>query len=169
MKPRTASLSIIFFLKHVHTPLLTPIHLLLWPRRQALSSPHHPHEIIQLELSGIYNASTVRALKAQIKGYRPDLIFLSETKTTINRMKLLETPSSLIRCLLWECLFLWHTGPRILGQIIVVWWIGLGSPQLKELFKNQVVHKACFLQYALTKTAKRKCKVIKKYTKKNNC
>ena len=87
MKPRTVSLSIIFFLKHVHTPLLTPIHLILWPRRQALSSPHHPHEIIQLELSGIYNASTVRALKAQIKRYRPDLIFLSKTKTTINRVE----------------------------------------------------------------------------------
>ena len=36
---------------------------------------------------GIYNASTVRALKAQIKGSRPDLIFLFETKTTVNRME----------------------------------------------------------------------------------
>ena len=29
---------------------------------------------------------------------------------------------------MWECLFLWHAGPRILGQMIVVWWTGLGSP-----------------------------------------
>ena len=35
---------------------------------------------------GIYNASTVRALKAQIKGVRPDLIFLSETKALVSRM-----------------------------------------------------------------------------------
>ena len=30
---------------------------------------------------------------------------------------------------------------------IVVWWTRLGSLQLNELFKNQVVHKTCFLQY----------------------
>ena len=24
----------------------------------------------------------------------------------------------------------WTTGPRILGQIVVFWWTGLGSPQL---------------------------------------
>ena len=36
----------------------------------------------------IYHASTIRASKAQIKGSRPDLIFLSETKTIINRMEI---------------------------------------------------------------------------------
>ena len=36
---------------------------------------------------GICNASTVRALKAQIKGEWPDIIFLCETKATYNRMK----------------------------------------------------------------------------------
>ena len=64
-----------------------------------------------------------------------------------------------------------------MGQIIVVWWTGLGSPQLKGLFKNQVMHRyASYNTHKLTnenicieqqmKTAKRKCKVIKKYTKK---
>lgn len=36
---------------------------------------------------GIYNASTVRALKAQIKGARPNLIFLFETKASVSRME----------------------------------------------------------------------------------
>ena len=35
---------------------------------------------------GIYNAATVRALKAQIKGNSPDIIFLSETKAFATRM-----------------------------------------------------------------------------------
>ena len=35
---------------------------------------------------GICNASTVRALKAQIKGAKPDIIFLSETKAKKSRM-----------------------------------------------------------------------------------
>ena len=38
-----------------------------------------------------------------------------------------------------------HTGSRILGQILVVWWTGFGSPQLNGLFTNQVVHKAKIL------------------------
>jgi len=36
---------------------------------------------------GICNASTVRALRAQIKGTRPDFIFLSETKADVNCME----------------------------------------------------------------------------------
>ena len=36
----------------------------------------------------IYNAVTVRALKAHVKGNSPDIIFLSETKASIHRMKL---------------------------------------------------------------------------------
>ena len=36
---------------------------------------------------GICKASIVRALKAQIKGERPDIIFLCETKATNSRMK----------------------------------------------------------------------------------
>ena len=36
---------------------------------------------------GICNASTVRALWAQIKGTRPEVVFLSETKANINRME----------------------------------------------------------------------------------
>ena len=39
----------------------------------------------------IYNASTIQALKAQIKGSSPDLIFLAETKTTVNRMETVRT------------------------------------------------------------------------------
>ena len=36
---------------------------------------------------------------------------------------------------LWECLFFQHSGPRILGQIIVVWWTGFGSPQLRSCLR----------------------------------
>ena len=36
---------------------------------------------------GICNATTIKALKAQIKGNSPDIIFLSETKATKARMK----------------------------------------------------------------------------------
>lgn len=35
---------------------------------------------------GIYNASTIRALRAQIKRAKPDFIFLSETKALFSRM-----------------------------------------------------------------------------------
>ena len=37
---------------------------------------------------GICNTVTVRALKAHVKGNSPDIIFLSETKASIHRMKL---------------------------------------------------------------------------------
>ena len=33
----------------------------------------------------IYNAVTVRALKAHVKGNSPDIIFLSETKAFVER------------------------------------------------------------------------------------
>ena len=36
---------------------------------------------------GICKAATVRALKAQIKGTSPDVIFLFETKASSSRMK----------------------------------------------------------------------------------
>ena len=36
---------------------------------------------------GICNASTVRALGAQIKGARPEVVFLSKTKAKLNRME----------------------------------------------------------------------------------
>ena len=43
-------------------------------------------KLLDWNCRGIYNASTIRDLKAQIKGVRPDLIFLSETKALVSRM-----------------------------------------------------------------------------------
>ena len=40
---------------------------------------------------GICSASAVQALKAQIKGARPDLIFLSKTKASISRMEFVKS------------------------------------------------------------------------------
>ena len=41
---------------------------------------------------GIYNASTVRALRAQIKGSKPNFVFLSETKANETRMEEVKNP-----------------------------------------------------------------------------
>ena len=43
--------------------------------------------ILDWNCRGICNASTVRALKAQIKGTRPNILFLSETKAKVGRME----------------------------------------------------------------------------------
>ena len=56
-----------------------------------LSLPLFQLQLLQMRIlgwncRGIYNASIVRALGAQIKGARPNLIFLSETKATDVRM-----------------------------------------------------------------------------------
>lgn len=42
--------------------------------------------ILGWNYQGICNSSTVRALRAQIKATRPDLVFLSETKANVSRM-----------------------------------------------------------------------------------
>ena len=47
--------------------------------------------ILGWKCQGICNASTVRALKAQIKGARPDVIFLSETKAKDSRMSFVQS------------------------------------------------------------------------------
>ena len=44
-------------------------------------------KILGWNCRGICNTSTVRALGAQIKGARPDVVFLSETKANANRME----------------------------------------------------------------------------------
>lgn len=49
-------------------------------------APNLPMKILGSNCRDIYNAVTVRALKAHIKGNSSDIFFLSETKTSINRM-----------------------------------------------------------------------------------
>ena len=49
-------------------------------------APTIPMKLLGWNYQDICNASTVRALKAQIKGVRPDLVFLSETKALVSRM-----------------------------------------------------------------------------------
>lgn len=43
--------------------------------------------ILDWNCPGICNATTVRALRAQIKGARPEVVFLSKTKADVNRME----------------------------------------------------------------------------------
>ena len=43
-------------------------------------------KLLSWNCQGICNTSTVQALKAQIKGVRPNLIFLSETRALVSRM-----------------------------------------------------------------------------------
>ena len=40
-----------------------------------------------------------------------------------------------VRCK--SAFFLQHSGPRILGQIVVVWWTRLGSPQLRSYLRTK--------------------------------
>ena len=73
---------------------------------------------------------------------------------------------------LWECLFLQHSGARILGQIIVVWWTGLGSPQLRSYLRtkwctgqasyntNKLTSKNICIEWQ--QKAAKKCKAVKK-------
>ena len=49
-------------------------------------APTASMKILGWNCRGICNASTVRALKAQIKRAKPDFIFLSETKALFSRM-----------------------------------------------------------------------------------
>lgn len=44
-------------------------------------------KILGWNCRGICNAASVKALKVHIKGNSPDIIFLSETKASVNRMK----------------------------------------------------------------------------------
>ena len=52
-----------------------------------LSFPNLPMRILGWNCRGIYNATTVRALRAQIKGSKPNFVFLSETKANETRME----------------------------------------------------------------------------------
>ena len=52
-----------------------------------LSCPNLPMRILGWNCRGIYNASTIRALRAQIKGSKPNFVFLSETKANETRME----------------------------------------------------------------------------------
>ena len=44
-----------------------------------------PMKILSWNCRGNYNAATVKALKAHVKGNSPDIIFLSETKAFVER------------------------------------------------------------------------------------
>ena len=54
--------------------------------------PNLPMRILGWNCRGIYNASIVRALRAQIKGSKPDFVFLSETKANETRMEEVKNP-----------------------------------------------------------------------------
>ena len=66
--------------------IISVLMLFLQPRRWALSCPQPRHEDSWLDYRGICKTATVQALTAQIKGTKPDVVFLSETKANKNRM-----------------------------------------------------------------------------------
>ena len=49
-------------------------------------APNLSMKVLGWNCRGICNAMTIRALKAQIKGTSPDVIFLTETKASTSRM-----------------------------------------------------------------------------------
>ena len=82
---------------------------------------------------GIYNAATVRALKAQIKGNSPDIIFLSETKAFKARMK------KVLFSLKFADMYVVEA-KGIAGGLCVMWKAGLSISQV-EFNKNLIAIK----------------------------
>ena len=82
---------------------------------------------------GICNASTVRALKAQIKGSKPDLIFLSETKATVNRMDYVRISIK------FDHMFVVEAKDKA-GGLCVLWKAGLSVKEV-EFSKNLIAVK----------------------------
>ena len=79
---------------------------------------------------GICNASTVRALKAQIKGVRPDLVFLSETKALVSRMDFVKSSIGFDNMLVVEA-----KGKE--GGLYVLWKEGISVKEV-EYNKNLI-------------------------------
>ena len=82
---------------------------------------------------GICSASTVRALKAQIKGARPDLIFLSETKASISRLEFVK------RSIKFDHMFVVEAKGRA-GGLCILWKDGL-SVEVVDFNKNLIAVK----------------------------
>nr|XP_023895077.1 uncharacterized protein LOC112006991 [Quercus suber] len=81
-------------------------------------------KILGWNYRGIYNAATVRALKAHVKGNSLDIIFLSETKASVERMKeVLKAIKFADMCVV--------EAKGIAGGICVMWRLGLSIHQMK--------------------------------------
>lgn len=90
-------------------------------------------KILGWNYRGICNAATVKALKAQIKGNSPDIIFLSETKASVSRMKdVLKSIKFFDMCVV--------EAKGAAGGICVMWKSGLFIHQV-EYNKNLIVIK----------------------------
>lgn len=82
---------------------------------------------------GIYNAATVKALKAKIKGNSPDVIFLCETKASATGMK------EVLKSINFADMCVVET-KGIAGGICIMWKFGLSIHQV-DYNKNLVAFK----------------------------
>ena len=73
---------------------------------------------------GICNTSTVQALKAQIKGVRPNLIFLSETRALVSRMEFVRNSIK------FDHLFVVEAKGKV-GGLYILWKDGLSVKEVE--------------------------------------
>ena len=88
-------------------------------------------KLLSWNCRGIYNTSTILALKAQIKGVRLDLIFLSETKALVSRMDFVKSSIGFDNMLVVEA-----KGKA--GGLCVMWKNGFSVREV-EYNKNLIV------------------------------
>ncbi|KAL4603073.1 hypothetical protein ACB092_10G099500 [Castanea dentata] len=90
-------------------------------------------KVLSWNYRGNYNATTVRALKAEIKGISPDVIFLCETKASASRMEeVLNSIKFADMCVV--------EAKGITGCICVMWKVGFMIHQV-EYNKNLIAVK----------------------------
>ena len=75
-------------------------------------------KLLRWNCRGICNASTVQALKAQMKGARPYLVFLSKTKASVSRMEFVRNSIK------FDHLFVVEAKGKV-GGLYILWKDGL--------------------------------------------
>ena len=96
-------------------------------------APNLPMKILSWNCRGSYNAATVKAFKAHVKGNSPDIIFLSETKASVERMKVVLKAIKFANMCVVEA-------KGIAGGICVMWKSGFSIHQM-EYNKNLIALK----------------------------
>ena len=84
---------------------------------------------------GICNASTVRALKAQIKGSKPDILFLCETKASKDRMEQVMHSLSFSNLVVVDA--------KGIARGLYLMWNASSHVELVDFNKNTIVVKIC--------------------------
>ena len=81
-------------------------------------------KLLRWNCRGICNASTVQALKAQIKGARPYLAFLSKTKANVSRMEFVRNSIK------FDHLFVLEAKGKV-GGLYILWKDGLSMKEVE--------------------------------------